>query len=112
MAEFAFGIYYFQEKQNGLTDHLSLSMEEKVIKIEEERMHVIEQYFCKNPKEGLEMIELVATFGSNTELEELLHIIKNDLVSGDGTRTLTRLRHQAKKYNINVTTCSGEAGRY
>lgn len=96
MAEYAFEICYVEGRQNVHADYLSRSVGEIAVKEDEEEKHVIEQYFCKHVKEGLETITLVATIGSNQELKDSSEIISDDLVSVDGTRAPVRFRRQAE----------------
>lgn len=68
----------------------------------EEDKQVIGQSFCKYDKKRLEMVEIIRTADTDSDLEEFRETIKNVLIGGDETITPARLRRQLKKYQVKV----------
>lgn len=100
MAKYSFEICYVEDKQNVLAYYLSRSVGEVAVEKDSEERQKIEQYFCKHTKEGLETTELVGMIDGNLDLKKAFRLIKNSLVSGDGTKTHVCLRSQAMKYQV------------
>lgn len=87
MTEYDIEIRHVQSKQNLLVNYISQSVGVVAVEEDGEDRYLIEQYFCKHAKEGLQMTELVVTISRNPELEGLLKIVEIVLVSEYRTRT-------------------------